>query len=306
MSIETELTLKQLRAFVAVYRLGKLSAAADELSVTQSAVSMLIRQVEQTLNTTLFDRTTRRLAPTRAAEDAIGVAERILGDVSTLGKNFRDLALGSQGRVHIAAPPAPAATVLTRIAHRFSATYKNIDFVINDCAPNQFLSLLQTERVDLGIGAPPDNSGDFLLRPILADKMRLAFARGHPFEARETIRWRDLDGQPLIAFRPSQYGVRNMIDAVLAEVGVTPKISHEVGFLGTAAWMATTGLGLAIIPDALAQIHILNGLVVRPLVEPEITRPISIVTKRGRSLSPSCQLFLDMLDEIIAQPDTVG
>ena len=67
-------TLKQLRAFAAVYELRKLTAAAERLSITQSAVSVLIRQMEEALSTRLFDRTTRSLRPTRAADEAIVVA----------------------------------------------------------------------------------------------------------------------------------------------------------------------------------------------------------------------------------------
>ncbi|HCB75296.1 MAG TPA: hypothetical protein DEP91_03860 [Sphingomonas bacterium] len=74
-------TLKQLRAFVAVYQLRKLSAAATQLFLTQSAISVLIRQMEDGLGTRLFDRTTRSLQPTPAAHEAVQVAERILRDL---------------------------------------------------------------------------------------------------------------------------------------------------------------------------------------------------------------------------------
>ena len=71
-------TLRQLRAFAAVYQLRKLSAAAEQLSLTQSAVSVLIRQIEQGLGARLFDRTTRSLAPTQAARDFEGKADTAL------------------------------------------------------------------------------------------------------------------------------------------------------------------------------------------------------------------------------------
>jgi DNA-binding transcriptional LysR family regulator len=78
-------SVRQLRAFRAVYQLRKVSAAAEQLSLTQSAVSVLIRQLEEGLDTRLFDRTTRSLSPTSAAQEAIVVAERILRDVESLG-----------------------------------------------------------------------------------------------------------------------------------------------------------------------------------------------------------------------------
>lgn len=296
MLIESQLTLKQLRAFVAVHRLGKLASAAEELGVTQSAVSVLIRQVEQTLNTRLFDRTTRSLVPTAAAEEAFGIAERILEDVATLGSNFRDLSEGSRGRVRLAATPGTAVTVLPATARRFSRRYANIELVLDDCAPNQFLPLISSERVEFGIGVPPSATAEFDSRPILKDRMLVVCAKDHPFAEVNEVRWADLKDVPLIAFRYG-YGVRQALDSAAAKAGFEPMIIHEVGFLFTAAWMASSGLGATILPAALARLQLDAALVTRPLVEPDVTRTLAIVTKKGRSLSPPCRLFVDMLLE---------
>src|SRR6187549_823438 len=94
-------TVRQLRAFVAVYQLRKLSAAAEQLFVTQSAISVLVRQMEEGLGARLFDRTTRSLQPTQAAAEAIVVAERILRDVESLGAGLRDLTQLRRGRVSL-------------------------------------------------------------------------------------------------------------------------------------------------------------------------------------------------------------
>ena len=296
MRLETQLTLKQLRAFVAVYRRGKLAAAAEELGVTQSAVSVLIRQTEITLNTRLFDRTTRSLVPTQAAEDAFGIAERILQDVHTLGSNFRDLSEGSRGRVRLAATPATAAALLPATIRRFARRYTNIGLVIDDCAPNQFLSHIQSERVDFGIGTPPPEDSDFNVRILLEDQMHLVCADDHPLALRSEVRWADLRGEPLIVFRPG-YGVRQLIESTLHKAGIVPTIAHEVGFLSTATWMAASGLGLTVLPTALAKLEARQGVTLRPLVEPVVMRTIALVTRKSRSLSPSCRLFIDMLVE---------
>ena len=105
-------TLRQLRAFAAVYQLRKLSAAAEQLSLTQSAVSVLIRQIEQGLGARLFDRTTRSLAPTQAAREAIVVAERVLRDVDSLGEGLRDLTGLRRSRVCLAVTPTLAEILL--------------------------------------------------------------------------------------------------------------------------------------------------------------------------------------------------
>lgn len=297
--IENRLTLKQLRAFEAVYRRGKLAAAAQELGVTQSAVSVLIRQIEEILNTRLFDRTTRSLLRTQAADDAYGVAERILRDVSTLGSNFRDLTEGSRGRVHLTATPATALTLLPKTVRRFAKRYANIQLIIDDCAPNQFLPHILSERTDLGLGMPPADDADFVSQTLLTDVLQIVCASDHPLARKRAVPWAALKGVPLIAFRPG-YGVRSLIDTTLLKAGIEPNVAHEAGFVDTAIWMAGAGLGVTILPSTLARLRTNRALAIRPLVEPTVTRTLALITKRGRSLSPACRLFTEMLLQDVA------
>ena len=300
MNIETRLTLKQLRAFVAVYRLGKLADAADELGVSLSAVSALIRQIEETLNTRLFDRSTRALAPTRAADEAFGIAERILQDVVTLGSNFRDLSEGSRGRVHLAATPATAATLLPATARRFVRRYGNIQLVLDDCAPSQFLHHIISERVEMGIGTPAPAGAGCDNRLILSDALQVVCADDHPFAACEAVRWQDLANVQLITFRGGPYGCarpgRPHVDARGCRAGGRPRgrLSGNGRLDGRQRPRRRP-----ILPAALAAMHRHQGLTTRSLVSPEVSRSIALVTKKGRSLSPACKLFVDMVVEDI-------
>ena len=124
-------SLRQLRAFRAVYQLRKLSAAAEQLSITQSAVSVLIRQLEEGLGTRLFDRTTRSLRPTMAATEAIVVAERILRDVESLGAGLRDLSALRRGRVSLAVTPTLGEILLPAVVRRFARLHPEIRIVID-------------------------------------------------------------------------------------------------------------------------------------------------------------------------------
>lgn len=296
MSISTRLTFKQLRAFVAVYKHGKLSAAAEELGVSQSAVSVLIRQIEDTLGIKLFDRTTRSLSPTVAADDTFGIAERILQDVVILGDNVRDLSDGLRGRVRLAATPATGTALLPKTTARFNKRYGNIKLELDDCAPNQFLSHILTERVEFGIGTLPADNGEFDVVPILEESVQLICPKNHPLAQASILCWADLKNVPLITFRGT-YGMKNIMEYAVHHAGIEANIAHEVEFLNSALWMVSSGLGVAILPAALARLHQLDNLVIRPLIEPEVTRTIAIVIKKGRTLSPSCRLFVDMLIE---------
>ncbi len=287
-------TLRQLRAFAAVYQLRKLSAAAEQLSLSQSAVSVLIRQIEQGLGARLFDRTTRSLAPTQAAREAIVVAERVLRDVDSLGEGLRDLTGLRRGRVCLAVTPTLAEILLPRVVRAFGALHPEIRVVIDDCAPDQFVSRVLGEHVDFGIGNPERAGADVATETLVRDQLALVCRRDHALAARRQVRWVDLAGHPVITVRPG-YGIRPLIDSTAARAGVTLQVVNEVSFLSTALWMTSAGLGASIMPSAFAAGSSDPALVVKTLAVPRVSRDISVVTRRGLSLSPAGQRFIDVM-----------
>jgi DNA-binding transcriptional LysR family regulator len=287
-------TLRQLRAFHAVYQLRKLSAAAEQLSVTQSAVSVLIRQMEEGLGARLFDRTTRSLRPTQAANEAVVVAERILRDVEALGAGVRDLAALKRGRVCLAVTPTLAQILLPRVIRRFSSLHPDISVVIDDCAPDQFVSRIVGDHVEFGIGTPERAAADVDSATLVRDHLALVCNREHPLAGSKPLRWADLAGHGVITVRPG-YGIRPLIDATAARAGVVLSVVNEVSFLSTALWMTASGLGASIMPAAYASASDDKSLVVRALTAPRVSRDISVVTRRGRSLSPACERFIEVM-----------
>ncbi|VTU39207.1 LysR family transcriptional regulator [Variovorax sp. PBL-E5] len=289
-------TIKQLRAFLAVHQLRKLGAAAEKLYVTQSAVSMLIRQLEDGLGARLFDRTTRSLQPTAAAAEMLATAERILRDVDSLSAGFRELSTLQRGRVCLAITPTLASFLMPTAIRRFGQAHPQVRVVVDDCAPDQFVSRIIGEHVDFGIGTPERSGAEVETQTLLRDHLALVCTRDHPLAAaaKKAVRWTDLAGHPVITVRPG-YGIRPLIDGTAAGAGVVLEIVNEVSFLSTALWMTACGMGPSIMPSAFARAAGDPALVIRPITAPRVSRDISVVTKRGRSLSAASQSFIDAL-----------
>ncbi|MEN2473437.1 LysR family transcriptional regulator [Burkholderia sp. GS2Y] len=287
-------TLKQLRAFAAVYELRKLTAAAQRLSITQSAISVLIRQLEDGLGTRLFDRTTRSLRPTRAADETIVVVERILRDLDSLGTGLRDLTALRRGRVSVAVTPTLGEIVLPEALRQFVRQHPNIHVAVDDCAPDQFVARVVGEHVDFGIGAPERAAADVDTLTLRRDHLAVVLPYGHALASQRQVRWSQLAGHAVITVRPG-YGIRPLIDAAAARAGVSLNVVNEVAFLSTALWMADCGLGAAIMPSAYAARGAHKERVVLPLVAPKVSRDVALVTKRGRSLSSAAQHLVDVL-----------
>ena len=292
-------TIRQLRAFVQVHRLGKLSAAAEQLFVTQSAVSMLIRQLEEGLDARLFDRTTRSLQPTAAASEMLPVAERILRDVDALATGFRELAQLERGRVSIAITPTLASFLLPEAIRTFAQSHPQVRVLVDDCAPDQFVSRVIGEHVDFGIGTPERPGAEVDTQTLLRDHLALVCPRTHPLTTQRSVRWRALAGEPLTTVRPG-YGIRPQIEAAAARAGVALDVVHEVSFLSTALWMTASGMGAAIMPSAFARAAGNASLAILPLVAPRVSRDVSVVTRRGRSLSAASLSFIRTLRTTLA------
>lgn len=284
-------SMRQLRAFAAVYHLRKVSAAAEQLSVTQSAVSLSLRQLEDGLGARLFERTTRTLQPTQAAHEAIVLAERILRDAEALGAGTLELSELRRGRVSVAITPTLAELLLPAAVVRFRERFPGVHIDISDCAPDQFVARVVGEQVDFGIGVPEQAGADVDTDTLVRDHLALVCPAGHPLAGRTRLRWADLDGHPLITVRPG-YGVRPLIDASAARAGVRLRVVHEVTFLSTALWMTRAGMAVAIMPAAYARVAPAGELVVRPLSAPRVSRDICVVTRRGRVLSNTAQALV--------------
>lgn len=290
----THLTLRQLQAIRAIYDKGQISAAAEELSVTQSAASVLLGQAETTLGARLFDRTTRRVTPTEAVEQIIGIVNRILSDVASIGSVMTDLKELERGVVRIAATPATGIALLPPTVQRFVADHPRIHLDMNDCAPDQFFTLIREEKVDFGIGIPPADRTEFDWRVLHHDPVHLVCRRTHPLARHPSVPWAALDGEPLILARRN-YGVREQVEATIREAGATPNVISEIGFLYSAEWMVACGMGSAAFPARLARAIRNPEVVIVPLVDPVITRTLAVITRRGRSLSPPAERFVQML-----------
>jgi DNA-binding transcriptional LysR family regulator len=134
---------------------------------------------------------------------------------------------------------------------------------------------------------------------LLRDHLALVCPTDHPLAKRRALRWTDLAGHPVLTVRPG-YGIRPRIDGAAAQAGVQLEVTNEVTFLSTALWMAQCGLGAAIMPSGYARDAGRMGLVVRKLTQPVVSREISVVTKRGRSLSPAAEAFVATLRASLA------
>ena len=288
------MTLRQLRAFVAVNRHGSFTGAAHELSLTQSAVSALVRELEGQLGLVVLDRTTRSVALTDAGSRLLQLAERVLSDVETAVTEAKGLLDKSLGRVVIAASPLAAATLLPRMIARFADRYPKVTVELHDVLTEDILHRMRAGSADIGVGTFERSTTELELSTLYEDVLGAVLPASSVLAKRRTLRWRDLEGESMIALSRSS-AFRPLIDSVLSSQSIAVPRKLEVGYMGTAVALVEAGLGISVLPERAAALIRSRSACFRRLTTPEVTQPVTLVTRAGRTLSPAAMAFVECL-----------
>jgi DNA-binding transcriptional LysR family regulator len=287
-------TLRQIRAFAAVARLGRFNLAAQHLHVTQSALSMLIRSLERELGLRLFDRHTRMVRLTEAGAEFLPVAEKTLGDLESAVTQSRNLATLRRGRVSVATSTVLAGTLLPWAVREFIARHAGIRCLVKDCAEEEIRHRVRVGDVDFGIGTALDPDPELAELPLIEDRLVALVGGRHPLADRREVAWRELAEHPLIVLGTGS-PLRTMVDRALADAGVRVEPAYEVSFSSTVISMVAAGLGVAALPVNARQVSPKVSVRARPLVRPKVPRRVCLFMRREVAPTPAAAAFQEFV-----------
>lgn len=297
------ISLRQIRAFVAVAQFGGFTAAAERLHLTQSALSVLVRGLEREFGTRLFDRTTRVVQLSDAGREFFPVAEKMLGDLFSAMANSKALAEKKRGLVVIAATPVISSLILPKAIARYGRTYPGIRFALKDGAPaSQIQRMVQDNEVDIGIGPVAISEHSVFAEPFMIGTLVLACPRDHPLAGKARVSWSDLAGHPFIALS-SDNAVQQMTNTYIALAGIDVDTTYEVFHMATAIGLVDAGLGISVLPSHARAIGRLYRIKFRKLGSPTIKREVHVMTHHTRPLSPAAESFKKFLLEFADELD---
>ncbi|WP_077967369.1 LysR family transcriptional regulator [Ensifer adhaerens] len=282
------ITLRQLRAFIAVAELGQFNIAARHLHLTQSAVSILIRDLEQEMGVRLFDRHTRMVSLTLVGQEFLPQARKIMKDLELAVGDVRDNASLKRGQVTIAAAIVLAATVVPPIIARFLNKYPEISVNIRDMPEEQITPALKRHEVDIAVGTLSEEDPEIAATPLLRDKLMLVCREDHRFGERKSVRWAELKDETLITLAASN-PLRNIVEHNLIRVVPNYRPKYEVRFSTTAISMIAAGMGVAVLPENSGQLASAVGVTTIDLIDPTVMRDVSLLQRRHHSLSPAAE-----------------
>ena len=293
-------TLRQLEALVLVYRLGSITKAAAELRVTQSAISLLIRQIEENFQLRLFDRTTRALHPTAACREAIAAAERILAGAQGLSQRMRDLAEIKAGRISIAVSAGVASALLPTVLATFRSRYPEVRIDLRDVAPDELLAVVMAGHAELGLGSIEDEGlPEVRVETLMQSPLSAIGIKDGRFEKHRRLSWDAIMSSDLITMRHGTR-IRRQIDEALAQTGRALKPAWEVSLITTALALTAEGTGISILPAHMLPKAQFPTLAAVPLSQPTIYRHVSLLSRADFGLSPAAQRFVEIAKAVLS------
>jgi DNA-binding transcriptional LysR family regulator len=238
--------------------------------------------------------------PTLAANEAFHAAERMLSDASGLSRRMRDLAEARAGHVAFVASAGAASALLPAVLAKFRAAYPDIEIDMRDVAADDLVPRMIATEAEFAIGSVEGEIAEMTVETLTRGRLSAIGRRTPDFVARRSLTWDELAQLPTIAMR-RETRIRMQIDQVLGAQGKRLVPTYEVTLFNTALAMTAQGLGLSILPKTMLPADQFPTLIAKPLVRPAITRPVSLLQRQGRTLSPAAQAFVTTARAILAQ-----
>jgi len=287
------MTVKQMRAFLAVAQSLSFAAACELLHLSQSALSLTIKGLEEGLGGRLFSRNTRNVALTPEGESLLPLARRLIADWDNTEDELRQRFTLQRGRVTVAAMPSFAGNLLPPILKIFRARYPQVNVTVHDLINEQVLEMVRDRQVELGVAFEPSDGSSLAFTPLYLDRFIAVVPGDSPLVELDEIDWKTLLEQPFITLqRPST--VRVMLEEHLGARQMKLPVALESHQLATVGKMVATGLGVSAVPALCARQMEEAGAHCITLTDPVIERPIGVLTKPGHELSAAAQVLFDI------------
>ncbi|WP_447957530.1 LysR substrate-binding domain-containing protein [Vreelandella sp. EE7] len=287
-------SIKQLQVFVAVAQSRSFAEASERVHLSQPAISIALRKLEENVGGALFARTSRQLALTPEGEAFLPIALRLLGDWNEAFEDLSQHFSKQRGKVAVAALPTLAAGLFPKVVKRFHERYPRINLNLHDVLADQINQMVREGRADFGLSVKPQDSDDLTFEPILVDHYMAVFPVGHPLGKQQRIEWAQLGRYPFIGINRLSSS-RQDIDRTMEEVNVKLDILCDASQIATVGRMVAAGLGISVLPALSFRQIAVEGIDYRPLHSPETPRELGIVLSRRHPLSSAARTLYEMI-----------
>lgn len=277
---------RHLRTIKAIHDTGGLARAAEQLNMTQSALSHQIKGIEDQAGVALFARRTKPLRLSAAGERMLAAAEKILPQVAALEADFAGLVAGKSGRMHIAIECHACFEWLFPVLEQFRKAWPDVDVDIRPGLAFDALPALRREDVDLVISSDPEQVDGTDFSPLFDYEPVFVAAANHPLARRDFIEAADFRDQTLITYPVDRVRL-DVFSQLLIPAKVEPAAVRQVELTAVIFMLVASNRGVAVLPDwVVNQIKYSADYVTRPLTKGGMTRRLFAATRTEDTAQP--------------------
>lgn len=281
-----------MRYFAAIARTGYMSRAAEELGLTQPALSAVVKKLESEVGARLLDRTRHGVRLTDAGRAFLQGAEETLRRAESTVASVRQLVGLERGSIRLGGGATAIAYLLPRIMSEFRRAHAGIRVYIREAGSRAVAEAVLSSELDLGLvtlPVPVVGADDLVKTPLAHDELRLILPPGHRLAGAKGFRWRDLAGESLVGFEAGT-AVRAVIDRAVSAAGVSLDVVMELRSIDSIRRMVSAGVGVGFVSRFALESG--EGLTCR---DGKLSREIALVKRRGATLSPAAAALEERL-----------
>jgi len=224
------------------------------------------------------------------------VFRKLIGEFETAVARARDSVTRTKSVVRLACLPSCATTLLPDLIRDFTRDQPGVTFVVRDVINGLVPGLVRSSEVDFGVAVRDDRHADLEWRPLFSDSLHVVYRTEGPAFDAGAITAASLASRPLILMAPGS-SVREKVDEAFAAAGLTALAACEVNYMSTAVALVRAALGITILPSTAAELKTQSNICSRPISEPGFSRDIALVRRKGSTLHPSAERFVELLTQ---------
>jgi len=293
------LNLDQLRAFMDVVERGSFSAAAARLNLTQPAVSLQVKLLEQRLGVRLIERVGRRASATAAGETLLHHARRIETEVAAALEGMADHATGMLGRIRLGTGATACIHLLPPLLRELRRRFPSLEIAVATGTTGEILKALEENSLDVGFVTFPVTGRMFEVTPILEDEY-VAVAPADVLSPPDVVTPDWLANQPVV-LEPVASNTRRALDEWFLASGIHPKPVMELASVEAIKELVGAGLGWSVMPRMAAPAPDRAAFLTRPLA-PRLYRTLGLVVRRDKPRSRGLREMIAALETLKIKP----
>lgn len=288
------MTLKQLKAFLVLARTLNYANAADELCLSQSALSLSIKTLEEELGGKLFKRNTRRVGITPEGQSLIPYAKKLLANWEDMEKDVKQRFKLHRGTLNIASMPFATHSVLPAVMHNFSKQHPNISFSIHDVTNENIIEKVQEGIFEIGVCYEPTHSEQLTFQLLFKEDFVALVPKDHALAKRKSVSMAELCSYPFVTLQKPSI-IRHVIEQNCLENNLVLDLKVECHQISSLSHFVAYGMGVTAIPRHFHKFIDKEHNVLLEIDEGNVHLPLGVIYKKDFELSNISAQFIETL-----------